>query len=148
LWDETRKQSIDAITFSQGVPRLGRIDRFGGRLVRMVAAHNHDLKAAQKLGLKTAFVARPTEYGPLQKYDFEAKGEWDVVAKDFGELATRMGLLAGRVGRAKRAHPSKQSSHPGGHGARAFTHPTPASLVVMAELCPGYLRLCLGSRER
>src|ERR1700675_1883342 len=34
--------------------------------VMMVAAHNHDLKAAQKLGLKTAFVARPTEYGPLQ----------------------------------------------------------------------------------
>jgi 2-haloacid dehalogenase len=59
--------------------------------VMMVAAHNHDLKAAQKLGLKTAFVARPTEYGPLQKYDFEAKGDWDVVAKDFGELAARMG---------------------------------------------------------
>ncbi|HEU0083692.1 MAG TPA: haloacid dehalogenase type II, partial [Bradyrhizobium sp.] len=33
--------------------------------VMMVAAHNHDLKAAQELGLKTAFVARPTEYGPL-----------------------------------------------------------------------------------
>jgi 2-haloacid dehalogenase len=59
--------------------------------VMMVAAHNHDLKAAQKLGLKTAFVARPTEYGPLQKYDFEAKGDWDIVAKDFGELAVRMG---------------------------------------------------------
>ncbi|HLI99074.1 MAG TPA: haloacid dehalogenase type II [Bradyrhizobium sp.] len=59
--------------------------------VMMVAAHNHDLKAAQKLGLKTAFVARPTEYGPLQKYDFEAKGAWDIVAKDFGELAARMG---------------------------------------------------------
>ena len=59
--------------------------------VMMVAAHNHDLKAAQKQGLKTAFVARPTEYGPLQKYDFEAKGDWDVVAKDFGELASRMG---------------------------------------------------------
>jgi len=59
--------------------------------VMMVAAHNHDLKAAQKLGLKTAFVARPTEYGPLQKYDFEAKGDWDIVAKDFNEIATRMG---------------------------------------------------------
>jgi 2-haloacid dehalogenase len=59
--------------------------------VMMVAAHNHDLKAAQKLGLKTAFVARPTEYGPLQKYDFEARGDWDVVAKDFGDLATRLG---------------------------------------------------------
>ncbi len=59
--------------------------------VMMVAAHNHDLKAAQKLGLKTAFVARPTEYGPLQKYDFEAKGDWDIVAKDFGGIADKMG---------------------------------------------------------
>lgn len=59
--------------------------------VMMVAAHNHDLAAAQKLGLKTAFVARPTEYGPLQKYDFKATGEWDVVARDFGEVAGQMG---------------------------------------------------------
>jgi 2-haloacid dehalogenase len=59
--------------------------------VMMVAAHNHDLKAAQKLGLKTAFVARPTEYGPLQKYDFEAKGDWDIVAGDFGGIAERIG---------------------------------------------------------
>jgi 2-haloacid dehalogenase len=59
--------------------------------VMMVAAHNHDLKAAQKLGLKTAFVARPTEYGPLQKYDFEARGDWDIVARDFDEVAERMG---------------------------------------------------------
>jgi 2-haloacid dehalogenase len=59
--------------------------------VMMVAAHNHDLRAAQKLGLKTAFVARPTEYGPLQKHDFEAKGDWDIVAKDFGGIADRLG---------------------------------------------------------
>jgi 2-haloacid dehalogenase len=59
--------------------------------VMMVAAHNGDLKAAQQLGLKTAFVARPTEYGPLQKLDFEATGDWDIVARDFGGLADRMG---------------------------------------------------------
>ncbi len=59
--------------------------------VMMVAAHNYDLQAAQKLGLKTAFVARPTEYGPLQKHDFEATGDWDIVAKDFNEIAGRMG---------------------------------------------------------
>jgi len=59
--------------------------------VMMVAAHNGDLNAAQKLGLKTAFVARPTEYGPLQKYDLEAKGDWDIVARDFGAVADRMG---------------------------------------------------------
>lgn len=59
--------------------------------VMMVAAHNGDLKAAQNNGLKTAFVARPTEYGPLQKYDFEATGEWDIVAKDFNGIADKMG---------------------------------------------------------
>jgi 2-haloacid dehalogenase len=59
--------------------------------VMMVAAHNGDLKAAQKNGLKTAFVPRPTEYGPLQKYDFEATGDWDVVAKDFNGIADKMG---------------------------------------------------------
>jgi 2-haloacid dehalogenase len=58
--------------------------------VMMVAAHNNDLKAAQSHGLKTAFVARPTEYGPLQKRDFEATGDWDIVAKDFGGIADRM----------------------------------------------------------
>src|SRR4051795_3618299 len=59
--------------------------------VMMVAAHNNDLKAAQKLGLKTAFVARPTEYGPLQSRDFAATGAWDIVADDFGGIADRLG---------------------------------------------------------
>ena len=59
--------------------------------VMMVAAHNGDLGAAQKNGLKTAFVARPTEYGPLQKVDFEATGNWDIVARDFGGIADRLG---------------------------------------------------------
>jgi 2-haloacid dehalogenase len=59
--------------------------------VMMVAAHNHDLMAAQKLGLRTAFVPRPTEYGPLQKYDFEANGDWNIVARDFVDIADRMG---------------------------------------------------------
>ncbi|MGY3615033.1 haloacid dehalogenase type II [Bradyrhizobium sp. USDA 10063] len=59
--------------------------------VMMVAAHNGDLKHAQQNGLKTAFVARPTEYGPLQKVDFEATGDWDIVAKDFGAIADRLG---------------------------------------------------------
>jgi 2-haloacid dehalogenase len=59
--------------------------------VMMVAAHNHDLNAAQKLGLKTAFVARSSEYGPLQKYDFDATGQWDIVTMDFGGIADNMG---------------------------------------------------------
>lgn len=59
--------------------------------VMMVAAHNNDLAAAQALGLKTAFVPRITEYGPLQSRDFKAEGDWDVVAADFNALADRMG---------------------------------------------------------
>ncbi|MDU6490027.1 haloacid dehalogenase type II, partial [Bradyrhizobium sp.] len=59
--------------------------------VMMVAAHNNDLEAAQRYGLKTAFVARPTEYGPLQSRDFEATGAWDIVAADFGGIAGRLG---------------------------------------------------------
>jgi 2-haloacid dehalogenase len=59
--------------------------------VMMVAAHNNDLEAAKRLGLKTAFVARPTEYGPLQVRDFKAEGDWDIVAEDFNDLVRRMG---------------------------------------------------------
>jgi hypothetical protein len=50
-----------------------------------------DLKAAQSHGLKTAFVPRPTEYGPHQKRDFEATGEFTLVVKDFNDLAARLG---------------------------------------------------------
>src|SRR3954470_19009708 len=59
--------------------------------VMMVAAHNGDLAAAQRFGLKTAFVARPTEYGPLQVRDFKAEGDWDIVAEDFNAIADRLG---------------------------------------------------------
>ena len=59
--------------------------------VMMVAAHNHDLRAAAELGLQTGFVARTTEYGPGQKTDLVAKGDWTVVAKDFVELAEKLG---------------------------------------------------------
>jgi 2-haloacid dehalogenase len=60
--------------------------------VMMVAAHNNDLAAAQKQGLSTGFVARPTEKGPEQKTDLTATGNWDIVARDFNELADRLGV--------------------------------------------------------
>lgn len=59
--------------------------------VMMVAAHNGDLLAAQKHGLKTAFVPRVTEYGPHQDRDFRADGKYDVVARDFNDLAAQLG---------------------------------------------------------
>ena len=72
---------------------LGVADVFGIRpeQVMLVAAHNNDLAAAQACGLKTAFVPRVTEYGPHQNRDFKAEGNWDFVAKDFGDLADRLG---------------------------------------------------------
>lgn len=59
--------------------------------VMMAAAHNGDLRAARGCGLKTAFFARPTEYGPHQSRDFAADEAWDVVAADIGDLASQMG---------------------------------------------------------
>ncbi len=55
--------------------------------VMMVAAHNDDLAAARAAGLKTGFVARPTEYGPNQTTDLTAEAAWDVIAPDFIALA-------------------------------------------------------------
>jgi 2-haloacid dehalogenase len=58
--------------------------------VMLCAAHNGDLLAAQRLGLRTGFVARPAEYGPHQMRDFGPEGEWDVVAADLEEFAGKM----------------------------------------------------------
>ena len=60
--------------------------------VVMVAAHNSDLQAAKKQGMQTAFVARPTEYGPGQTTHLrpDAAGI-DYAPKDFVELAAQLG---------------------------------------------------------
>lgn len=57
----------------------------------MVAAHNGDLVAAAELGLKTAFILRPTEHGPGQTTDLKAEAEFDYVCADFLELADKLG---------------------------------------------------------
>ena len=59
--------------------------------VMLCAAHNSDLAAARGHGLRTAFVARPTEYGPKQSRDISASGPWDVVAASLEDLAERLG---------------------------------------------------------
>lgn len=59
--------------------------------VMMVAAHNGDLLAAQKVGFRTAFVARPTEHGPDQTSDLKVGPAVDVVAADFNDLADKLG---------------------------------------------------------
>ena len=59
--------------------------------VMMVAAHPDDLRAASGVGLRTAFVPRPLEYGPSQRG--EALGDFkpDVIAPDFNDLASQLG---------------------------------------------------------
>ena len=59
--------------------------------VMMVAAHLGDLRAAKGVGLRTAFVARPLEYGPDGKPDLKADSSVDVSAKDFNDLAGQLG---------------------------------------------------------
>ena len=57
----------------------------------MVAAHNSDLVAACACGLMTGFVARPLEHGPGQTTDLGPEHAYDVVARDFIDLARQMG---------------------------------------------------------
>ena len=62
--------------------------------VMMVAAHKGDLRAARKLGLKTAFVERPLEHGPGGKADRGREDWMDIYAKDFVDLARQLGVAA------------------------------------------------------
>ena len=60
--------------------------------VMMVAAHTNDLLAAQKQGLRTAFVGRPLEFGTKNlKADIEPHPSMDVSAWSFTELADKLG---------------------------------------------------------
>ena len=59
--------------------------------VMLCAAHNDDLRAAQGHGMQTAFVARPTEYGPSQTRDTAPTGDWDYVVSGIDALAERLG---------------------------------------------------------
>jgi len=59
--------------------------------VMMVAAHLGDLRAAKRVGLKTAFVTRPLEFGPNGKPDLSPDDSVDVSAKDFADLARQIG---------------------------------------------------------
>ncbi len=49
----------------------------------VVAAHNIDLAAGHACGLKTAYVQRPTE-------DAKPTGDWNIVARDFADLADQL----------------------------------------------------------
>jgi len=59
--------------------------------VMMVAAHLGDLRAAKAVGLRTAFVVRPREFGPTRTPDLQPDGSVDVSARDFEDLARQLG---------------------------------------------------------
>lgn len=71
---------------------LGAADLLGLKPseVMMVAAHKSDLKAAQAVGLRTAFVERPLEFGPGVEVDVEPDPAIDVHARDFNDLADQL----------------------------------------------------------
>jgi 2-haloacid dehalogenase len=57
--------------------------------VMLAAAHNRDLTFAQRAGLGTAFIPRPTELGPDQTKDLAAEGDWDLVCATILDLSSR-----------------------------------------------------------
>jgi len=59
--------------------------------VMMVAAHKSDLRAAKQAGLRTAFVPRPLEFGPTGTADTGPDAGFDVSARDFLDLADKLG---------------------------------------------------------
>ena len=63
--------------------------------VVMSAAHNGDLQAAARQGLRTAFVPRPNEHGPGQSTDLAAEDDYTFIAKDFVDLARQAGAWTG-----------------------------------------------------
>ena len=81
-----RHYKPDAEVYRGAVEMLG----VSAGSVMLVAAHNADLRAAASLGMRTAFVARPAEYGPRQHADFEADASVDVAASTLVELAAVM----------------------------------------------------------
>lgn len=60
--------------------------------VMMVAAHAGDLRAAAGVGFRTAYVPRPLEYGPDRAVDTPPPGSFDMVARDFNDLADQLGI--------------------------------------------------------
>lgn len=59
--------------------------------VMMVAAHPFDLVAAQRAGLKTAYIPRPAEYGPGGPMEPVGDAVFDAVAPDLVDLARQLG---------------------------------------------------------
>jgi 2-haloacid dehalogenase len=58
--------------------------------IMMVASHKYDIRAAGGLGFRTAFVARPLEFGVDGEADVGYSDEFDINASDFLDLADQL----------------------------------------------------------
>lgn len=85
--DIFRRYKPDPATYL-GAAQL--LDLEPGR-VMLASAHNGDLAHARRHGLMTAFFPRPAEYGARQTSDLVPEQEWDVIARDIEDLASRLG---------------------------------------------------------
>jgi 2-haloacid dehalogenase len=72
----------------QGAARLLGVERDA---LLMVAAHPSDLVAAQRAGLRTAYVSRPLEWGLGGYHEPVDSARFDVIADDFVDLAAKLG---------------------------------------------------------
>nr|WP_283806037.1 haloacid dehalogenase type II [Bradyrhizobium sp. LTSP885] len=59
--------------------------------IMMVACHKYDLRAARDFGMRTAFVARPLEFGPDARPDVAPESWFDIYADSFTALADALG---------------------------------------------------------
>jgi 2-haloacid dehalogenase len=60
--------------------------------IMMVACHKYDIRAAAELGFRTAFIARPLEFGADGDADVAYSDEFDINASDFLDLADQLGV--------------------------------------------------------
>ncbi len=59
--------------------------------IMMVASHKYDIRAAGRLGFRTAFITRPMEFGADGEADVAYSDEFDINASDFLDLAEQLG---------------------------------------------------------
>lgn len=73
----------DAAVYQLAVDYLG----YRPGQILMVACHKYDLKAARAFGMRTAFIARPLEFGPGVDTDLAPESWIDVSVSSLTELA-------------------------------------------------------------
>jgi 2-haloacid dehalogenase len=59
--------------------------------VMLAAAHHDDLAAARTCGLRTGYIERPLEFGPLRPKDVSPQPDNNLHARDIGALADLLG---------------------------------------------------------